>query len=139
MRTGHLTAYGKKENAADASCPGELLCIGDILLEQYACVVGSKPQPSARSFKECFPPILFTFGSEDSHLFHNHDSVEEAWAAHNGARDQVGAAQLALQLQVRQLIHLKTKKSNKFFKLLPPSKVIIAVPCSTLLQCMSMI
>ena len=45
------------------------------------------------------------------YLFHDHDCVEEARASNNAARHEVGAAHLALQMQIRQLIHLQTHRT----------------------------
>lgn len=42
------------------------------------------------------------------YLFHDHDGIKEARASDNGARHEVGAAHLALKMQVGQLIHLYT-------------------------------
>ena len=41
------------------------------------------------------------------HLLCDHHRIEEAWAAHDGPRGQVGAAQLALHVQVADVVDLQ--------------------------------
>ena len=41
------------------------------------------------------------------HLLCNHHCIEEAWAAHYGPGGQVGAAQLAIHVQVGDVVDLQ--------------------------------
>ncbi len=99
-----------------------------------------------------FPSLLSSYGSQHhgrnlqlgtSHLFDDHDGVDEAWAAHDGSRREVGANQLQVQRHVLKGICLRKHSANlskqasftatgghdEFERCLKPTEAHVAVIC----------